>query len=247
MKASYDAEGAHVLVTGGSSGIGLAVATAFIEAGASVTITGRSASADDYDADLSAFRYLRCDISERASVEEVASSLSELDVLVNNAGASLRSLDEWNPDTFEQSIAVNLSGAFRLSMLCRPLLAASSAPGGACIVNLASMASFFGVVAVPGYGAAKAGVVQMTKTMAIQFAAEKIRVNAVAPGVVATNMTAGIVASEERTRAHLARIPVSRLGVPADIAPAVLFLSSEQAGFITGQTLNIDGGFSIQG
>jgi 3-oxoacyl-[acyl-carrier protein] reductase len=247
VRAAFDGTGAQVLVTGGSSGIGLGIASAFAEAGATVTITGRRKQAAEYDADLSPFRYQPCDLADPSSIAQLASVTGQLDVLVNNAGAALTHLDEWNPDTFDMSVAMYLSGAFRLTMLCRPLLAASAIPARGSVINIASMASFFAVASVPGYGAAKAGVVQMTKTMAVKFAPDPIRVNAVAPGLVATNMTAGIVASRERTSAHLSRIPMRRLGVPGDIAPAVLFLASEQAGYLTGQTLAVDGGFSIQG
>ncbi len=246
MLTSFDGSGMNVLVTGGSSGIGLAVATAYAQSNATVTITGRKSGPDEYSSDLSAFDYVQCDVARPAELETLVSGLSELDILVNNAGGSLFRFDEWNPDVFERSVAANLFGAFRLSMLCRPLLAASATEGGASIVNLASMASYLGLTEVPGYGAAKAGVVQMTKVLAVQFAPESIRVNAVAPGLIATNSTAGIVASEERTNAYKARIPMRRLGTPAEVAPAVLFLSSAQARYITGQTLPIDGGRLVQ-
>jgi len=247
MRVTFDFSGASALVTGGSNGIGLAVAQSFAEAGAEVTITGTRAAADDYDHDLSKFRYRQCLMTDRAGIERLAAGLDRLDVLVNNAGGNLRARDEWNPDTFEEALALNLSSAFRLASGCHPLLAASSADGGASIVNLASMASFFAVDSVPGYGAAKAGVVQMTKTMASYWAGDGIRANAVAPGVTATNMTAGIVESPERTARQLDRMPVGRLGRPEDIASVVLFLASSGASFLTGQTVAVDGGFSIKG
>ena len=247
MHVTFDFSGASVLVTGGSNGIGLAVAQSFAEAGAEVVVTGTRAAADDYDHDLSKFRYRQCLMTDRAGIERLAAGLDRLDVLVNNAGGNLRARDEWNPDTFEEALALNLSSAFRLASRCRPLLAASTADGGASIVNLASMASFFAVDSVPGYGAAKAGVVQMTKTMASYWAGDGIRANAVAPGVTATNMTAGIVESPERTARQLDRMPVGRLGRPEDIASVVLFLASSGASFLTGQTVAVDGGFSIKG
>lgn len=247
VRAAFNFSESRVLVTGGSNGIGLGVARAFAQAGALVTITGTRPNADSYDHDLSAFTYVQCVMTDRAGVEALAAGLDRLDVLVNNAGANLRARDEWDPDVFEESLTINLSSVFRLSSLCHPLLARSEAEGGASIVNVASLASFFGVEPVPGYGAAKAAVVQLTKSMAIHWAEDSIRTNAVAPGVIASNMTSALVASEERTAGHLSRTPMGRLGMPQDIAAPVMFLASSAAAYVTGQTLLVDGGFSIKG
>ena len=132
-------------------------------------------------------------------------------MLVNNAGQNLPGgRSEYEPDVFEETVAVNLFGAFRLASAVAALLAASALDGGASVVNLASMASFFGIEIVPGYGAAKAGVVQMTKTLAVAWAKHGIRVNAVAPGVVETGMTAPMMAFEQLTAPLLARTPLGR-------------------------------------
>lgn len=245
---TFDFAGAHVLVTGGTSGIGHAIAAAFAETGASVTVTGTRAAATDYDTDLERFSFRRCRMTDHDDIDAVASSLSGLDVLVNNAGANLPGgRDESDPDVFEESVAINLFGAFRMSTACRALLAASELDGGASVVNLASMASFFGMAIVPGYGAAKAGVVQMTKTLAVAWADDGIRVNAIAPGVIETGMTAPMLPFEVMTRPLLDRTPLGRFGTPADVAPAALFLASPAARYITGETLRVDGGFSING
>lgn len=140
---------------------------------------------------------------------------------------------------------INLFGTYRLSAACCETLARSRLEGGAGVVNLASMSSYFGIAAVPGYGAAKAAVVQLTKTLAVAWAAEGIRVNAVAPGLIRSNMTARIQELPEFTRKDFERMPMARWGTPQDIAPAVLFLSSPAARYITGQTLAVDGGYSI--
>ncbi len=246
MGLSFDFGGRRVLVTGGTSGIGLAVASDFANSGAEVIITGTRDASENYDADLSALDYRRLEITDSEGIEALAASFDRLDVLVNNAGRSLPGgRSEYEPEVFEQAIAINLTGAFRLSMALHGALKASSAPGGAAVVNLASMASYFGITIVPGYGAAKAGIVQMTKTLAAAWAADGVRVNAVAPGHVVTNMTRPMAESEEMSRPALERTPMGRWGEAREVSPALLFLASPAASFITGQTLAVDGGYSI--
>jgi NAD(P)-dependent dehydrogenase (short-subunit alcohol dehydrogenase family) len=241
-----DFSGCRVLVTGGSSGIGAGIARAFLEAGAEVTITGTRPSASDYDRDLSGYGYQSLRVTDPDAIRRVADAQGGLDVLVNNAGANLPGgRNEWEPDVFEQSVAINLFGAFRMSVACKEKLAASPLAGGASIINLASMSSYFAVPVVPGYGAAKAGVVQMTKNLAVAWAPDGIRVNAVAPGLIESNMTAAMKGIEVLERPHIDRTPLGRWGTPEDVAPAVLFLASSAARFITGQTLPVDGGYSI--
>jgi NAD(P)-dependent dehydrogenase (short-subunit alcohol dehydrogenase family) len=241
----FDFSGARVLVTGGSGGIGLGIARAFAEAGAGVAITGRRARASDYDTDLSGLEYFPLEMRDAAGIERVARSLGSLDVLVNNAGENYPfDPSEWDPEVFERSIAVNLVSAFRMSIACKPLLAESRLEGGASVLQIASMSAFRAVTFVPGYGAAKAGIVQMTQNLAVAWVAERIRVNAVAPGLVESGMTAAMRGMPELEKVELAKCPMGRWGTPADIAPAFLFLASSAAGFVTGQTLCVDGGYS---
>jgi NAD(P)-dependent dehydrogenase (short-subunit alcohol dehydrogenase family) len=241
----FDFSGARVLVTGGSNGIGLGIASAFAAAGASVTITGTRAEASAYDHDLSSFAYRGLDVRDGKAVARVAAGLDALDVLVNNAGANTVQPSEWDPEVFEDSLRLNLGSAFRMASACKPLLQKSALAGGASIVNLASMSSFFAVPIVPGYGAAKAGVVQLTKNLAVAWARHRIRVNAVAPGLILSNMTRVMKGIEALERPQLERTPLGRWGTPEDVAPAVLFLASAAAGFVTGHTLCVDGGYAV--
>jgi NAD(P)-dependent dehydrogenase (short-subunit alcohol dehydrogenase family) len=245
--ARFDYRGARVLVTGGSNGIGAGIAAAYREAGAEVTITGTRATAGDYGGDLSGYRYLQLELSDDARIQAVADALPELDILVNNAGANFAAEDESRPEIFEKAVQVNLFAAYRLAHACRAKLARSRLDGGGSLVGLASMSSFFGIPAVTGYGAAKAGIVELTKTLAVAWADDGIRVNAVAPGFVRSNMMRYFEATPAMLDPALARTPLKRMGEPVEIAGPVLFLTSGAARFITGQTLAVDGGYSVVG
>lgn len=244
--AAFDFTGTRALVTGGTSGIGHAVALAFRSAGADVVVTGTRTSAGEYDTDLDGLEFRTLDVSDEAAVDALAGSLDRLDVLVNNAGATFPGGgDEWDPDTFSASLALNLAGPMRLSARCRRALSASELPGGASVVNVVSMASFRANTIVPGYSSAKAGLVALTRNLAARWVADGVRVNAVAPGVIDTPMTAPMAAFPELLEAELAHIPMGRLGTPVEVAGTVLFLSSAAASYVTGATLAVDGGYLL--
>ena len=240
---SFHYAGATVLVTGGTSGIGLACAQGYRDAGAEVIVTGRKEHAGDYDADLRDMAYRQLDVTDRDALYALGSSLTKLDILVNNAGGVQG--NEWEADAFDQSLDVNLSSVFHLSTACKDQLAASPFPGGASVVGIASMASYFGFAWTPGYGPAKAGLVQLIKTLGMTWGPLGIRANAVAAGLTRSNLTAPMLDTmPDMVEETLRRQGLKRTGEPQDIAAAVLFLTSPAAAWITGQTLPVDGGFT---
>lgn len=245
----FDYTGAKVLVTGATSGIGAATAAAYRDAGAEVTITGTRPSAADYDDDLSGYRYLQLDVESPESIAHAGAALSDLDILINNAGFALPSigLDEYDPDVFTRAVNMHLISAYRMSHACLDALSRSKQPGGASIICVASMSSYFGIGIVPGYGAAKTGILGLVRVLATQWGERNIRVNAVAAGITRSRMTEGTVNNPAYSAPALARTPAGRLGEPNDIAGPILFLTSDAASWITGQTLPIDGGFTIAG
>ncbi|OBK53969.1 SDR family NAD(P)-dependent oxidoreductase [Mycobacterium sp. 1081908.1] len=241
-RVSFDFTGTAVLVTGGTSGIGHATATLFRDAGAEVTITGTKPSAADYDTDLSGMTYRQLRITDPESVDALAQAFARLDVLVNNAGANFPGgLDESKPDGFDASVALNLTGPYRLTVALYRALRSSTATGGASVVNLASMSALRAVPLVPGYGAAKAGIVCITRNLAVKWAGKGIRVNAVAPGTIDTPMTAPMHGAAELVESELAHIPLHRFGSVGEIAPTVAFLCTEQSSYTSGSLFVVDG------
>lgn len=232
----FDFQGKHVLVTGGTSGIGRAIAHAFSLAGANVTSVGL-ASEESLPPPI---RTEILDITDTKAVDRLAGSLSELHILVNAAGI-IRRDEEFALDVFTQILDVNLVGAMRVCMAAHPKLKIS----GGCIINIASMLSFFGGSRVPAYSASKGGIVQLTRSLAIAWAADRIRVNAVAPGWISTPLTQALRNDSVRSAELMARTPMRRWGSPEEVAGPVLFLASDLAAFITGAVIPVDGGYSV--
>jgi NAD(P)-dependent dehydrogenase (short-subunit alcohol dehydrogenase family) len=230
-----------VFVTGGTSGIGLGCARAFRDLGATVVATGATeaecsrAGAEPGNEGL-VFQVL--DVRDSAAIDATIAGLERLDILVTAAGV-IRRDDEHDPEVFADVLAINLTGTMRVCASARPKLAAAQG----CVVTLASMLTFFGGPRVPAYSASKGGIGQLTKSLAAAWAADGVRVNAVAPGWITTPLTEALHNDPERSRPILARTPMARWGTPEEVAAGVVFLASPAARFITGTILAIDGGY----
>ncbi|MEY4966669.1 MAG: hypothetical protein RL274_2252 [Pseudomonadota bacterium] len=228
----------QVLITGGARGIGWGVAQAMLAAGYGVTVTGLTADEVASVPSQDHLRAVSLDVTSDADVAHLMGSVTRLDALVNCAGTILREGKEFSIAGFQKVIDVNLTGTMRMCMAAKPLL---EKRGGA-IVNTASLWSFFGAPLTPAYTASKGAVVQLTKSLAVAWA-PAIRVNAIAPGWIETDLTRAAMADKDRSDAIIARTPFGRWGKPEDIGGAVVFLCSDAAGFITGTVLPVDGGY----
>ena len=238
-KLTYDYAGCDVLVVGASrGGIGAAIARAFKVAGATVTITG----VEDLPAevDQGQFVYVKLDVTDSTEIITLASQTKKCDIVINCAAITARG-EEMAPDFFEHVVKINLHGTFRIAEAFHDHLARAKG----CLINIASMYAFFGSPQNPAYGASKAAVAQLTRSLAIAWADDGIRVNAVAPGFIITEQSARSRCNPEHIAKVTDRTPAGRWGEPEDIAGPVLFLASDEARFMTGTCMAIDGGYSV--
>lgn len=229
-----------VLVTGGTSGIGEGIARHLADLGYKVTATGVAAAEIERFAPHANIVPMRLDVTDDADVAALLARFDALAGLVNCAGTIQRAGAEFTLEGFKRTIDINLVGTMRM---CVGAHAALKRAGGA-IVNTASMLSFFGSPFVPGYSASKGGVVQLTKSLAAAWAADGIRVNAIAPGWIDTALTKPLVDDAARAAPILARTPMGRWGKTAELGGAAAFLLSKDAAFVTGTVLSVDGGYA---
>ena len=240
-----DFSGKQVLVVGGSSGIGNGIAQAFRAKGARVQVCGTRASAADYSpaegSQLEGLDYARLDIAEAGAIENFRTGFDRLDVLVLAQGAVIYRRGEFEMAGFRSVLEVNLISLMACASRFHPMLRA--ARGSLIIVS--STAAYHATKGNPAYNASKTGAVGLTRTLAQAWAPDGIRVNGIAPGLVDTKMTRVTTANPKRLEAAVERIPLQRLGTPADMAGAALFLASPLASYIVGQTLVVDGGLIL--
>jgi NAD(P)-dependent dehydrogenase (short-subunit alcohol dehydrogenase family) len=223
------------VITGGGTGIGRAVGELLLTRGWQVRAIGLDADADLPDS----ISFRRCDVSDAPALTAALEDVGAVRALIT--GAAVLRPDEWNPASFDAVLGINVTAVLAVGELLRSRLA----EGRGSIVNFASMWSYFGSPGSPAYAASKGAIVSLTRSQAVAYAADGVRANAVAPGWISTPMSRGARDDTDRFERISARIPLGRWGEAAEVARAIAFLVSEDAAYITGAVLNVDGGYSI--
>jgi tropinone reductase I len=245
---NWNLKGKTALVTGGTKGIGKAIVEEFIALGAKkvIAVARGAASIEDFKNthDLSKIEIISADLGTKEGIQKVVDSLTELDILVNNVGMNIRKkIIDFADEDFYKIVNTNLFSTYELTRKCHPLLKASKG-------NVVSVASVTGMTHVKSgvvYGMTKAAMIQFTRNIAVEWAADGIRLNAVSPWYIHTPLTEGVLANKEFYDEIISRTPQRRIGKPEEVAAAVAFLAMERASFITGQNIAVDGGFTING
>jgi len=237
------------IVTGAASGIGKAVADLFVLEGAKVVYSDIHMTAPDLNLKEGSSFYFPCDVSDRGQVEKLVKEASEkfggLDIMVNNAGiGGLGGVLEASEEDFEKTIKVNLFGVFHGSQLAARIMKENGVKGA--IINLSSILGTVGMAQTIAYSSSKGGVVQFTHAASLDLAPLGIRINAVAPGFIKTNMTEDILKDPTFSKIVTDNTPLGYVGEPIDIAKAVLYLASDEAKYVTGTILYVDGGWTAR-
>jgi NAD(P)-dependent dehydrogenase (short-subunit alcohol dehydrogenase family) len=231
----FSVAGKHVLITGGSGGIGSAFARAFRNHGSQVTVVDISHPKPENE---SLVTYEILDVRDDTAVQSLAARIKRLDVLIHCAGRLAR-WEEYKIDVFKDILDIHLVGNMRLANAFREHLKATKG----CLINIGSMYSFFGAQHAPAYSAAKTAIVSLTKSLAIAFANDHIRVNAIAPGWIKTEISRAGRENPEFNAKVVARIPNGQWAEPEDLAGTAIFLASSASSLINGVTIPVDGGY----
>ncbi len=250
--SDFDLAGGVAIVTGGNGGIGRGIALALARAGADIAIAARNdEKTARVVAEIQAIGRkgvgLRCDVTEKDDIEravaETVRTLGEISVLVNNAGIAAggppQSIAE---DVWDRVLDTNLKAVFLFSQAVYPSMLRR---GGGKIINIGSEYSLFGSAVVLPYSASKGGVIQLTKSLAVAWARDGIQVNAIIPGWITTDMTAGVEQNETMRGQIIGRTPARRFGTPDEVGGAAVFFASRASDFVTGQSLCVDGGYAV--
>jgi NAD(P)-dependent dehydrogenase (short-subunit alcohol dehydrogenase family) len=229
----FSVSGQHVLISGGAGGIGTAFAEAFRGAGAHVTICDLKPPSVD-----AGFDFEHLDVRDNSAIEALAAKIKKLDVLIHCAGKLIRH-EEHKPDVFMDIVNIHLGGNLRLATAFRPQLAATRG----CLINIGSMYSYFGASRIPAYASAKTAIIGLTRSLAVAYAEDGIRVNAIAPGWIRTEISRGGREDPSFNEAVMQRLPTKRWSDPEELAGTAVFLASPAAKLINGVTIPVDGGY----
>jgi NAD(P)-dependent dehydrogenase (short-subunit alcohol dehydrogenase family) len=229
----FSVAGQHVLISGGAGGIGTAFAKAFRDSGATVTICDVKAPTVD-----NGFAFEQVDVRDMAAVEALATKIKTLHVLIHCAGRLIRH-EEHKPDVFMDIVNIHLGGNMRFASAFRPHLAATKG----CLINIGSMYSYFGAAMLPAYASAKTAIIGLTRSLAVAYAEDQIRVNAIAPGWIRTEISRGGREELSFNEKVMARLPTKRWSDPEELAGTAVFLASPAARLINGVTIPVDGGY----